>query len=1062
MSVTVIKGRSGSGKSRYLTAHIRSLVADPFAKVIVIVPGSLTFETEKNIIQNCRVSGILGLQVFSIQRLAYAILDDTESFLTNAQKAMVCKKALNELRDPFHGVAASPDFLNCLSALISRLKSYNQTPQSLRAAKTSDSALLAKLNDTADVFEQYQILCGTQKDSDDMYALAAAKAPTTEFLKDAHVVIDGMDSYCPAVMLMITQIIAQSAHTVAAFRHQGSGSDADLFAPEAADMQRFIEAAKTAGKTVEEIALQSDNSRYSSDALKHLQTNLYKYPYDTYELPAAGIRLIEAQTSEHEVDMIASSILCEVADGRRYCDIAVVVGNLPQYVPAIKMKFALHDIPFFIDERRALSDNTFFDFLSKSLLAAAGDALYITNYAYSKYAPLDEQSRYDIRKYAQDHAYKGWHFGNVFWRGDDAAQAEKIRQSVMRPLFALEDGLKRHSATKQIDAILQFLKDCDIEQKLEDFCERLDALSMSEQREYYNQVYAKTLEVLNGISGVFGDKPITPAELIDLLKTGCNATKIAVIPPSTDEVGIFDISLARLKNIDVLFAAGVQDGVWPSKNSEPGIMSAQERESLYELGIDIGVPDLSAEKLKVYTALIKPKDKLHVSYNLASPPSVLIDRIKRIFPKLTADTTAPVASLSGAEPAVLGQISDVLNGGVLADSLIRTCAAYLQQDGWKRKAESILTRTNAALRLSESAAIELYGGIKCSATRIESYYKCPFAHFVERGLKAKPVREFINALDTGSYLHLALDIFARGLLSDEADIAQISVGDVQKRAAAAAKSAAEQYENAKLLEDERYALLYPLLTQEIINTAKRIKMHFDETQAEIFASEQRFDNYTISTKYGEVTISGKIDRIDTADGYFRVVDYKSSSKSFSLEQFANGIALQLPIYIEAAKRLLEQQGDTLLPSGGYYMEIGEGYKESDFDLAQDRRLLGISLNDPDVLARFSAQYASGGFTAIDQRVTSKGALHGGAKNKFFTESELRALLNLTNKLIRDAAQGIYSGDADIRPAQTTQGAHVCDYCEYKLVCMMDEGFSGNEYRQMTPFDKSDLEAQDDR
>ncbi len=49
MSVTVIKGRSGSGKSRYLTAHIRALIADPFAKVIVIVPGSLSFETEKKI-----------------------------------------------------------------------------------------------------------------------------------------------------------------------------------------------------------------------------------------------------------------------------------------------------------------------------------------------------------------------------------------------------------------------------------------------------------------------------------------------------------------------------------------------------------------------------------------------------------------------------------------------------------------------------------------------------------------------------------------------------------------------------------------------------------------------------------------------------------------------------------------------------------------------------------------------------------------------------------------------------------------------------------------------------
>ncbi|MBT7123238.1 MAG: hypothetical protein HN948_09555, partial [Clostridia bacterium] len=506
--------------------------------------------------------------------------------------------------------------------------------------------------------------------------------------------------------------------------------------------------------------------------------------------------------------------------------------------------------------------------------------------------------------------------------------------------------------------------------------------------------------------------------------------------------------------------AGVQDGVWPSMNEPPGIMSAQEREALFAIGIDIGVPDLGAEKLKIYTALVKPKDKLYISYNTASPPSVLIDRIRRIFPKLEIDKHSPIASLKSAESSVLSQICNVLNGGEPAQSLIRTCAAYLQQPEWETKARRILTRTNAAVALGEADAVDLYGGIKCSATRIESYYKCPFAHFMERGLKAKPLREFINALDTGSYLHLALDIFANSLIDDKADIRHISFDDVQNRAVASAQTAAQQYDNAKLLEDERFKMLYPLLTQELINTTKRIKMHFDDTQAQIFASEQSFDNIAIQTKFGEVTISGKIDRIDTADGYFRIIDYKSSAKSFSLEQFANGIALQLPIYIEAARRLLE--ANSLLPSGGYYMQIGEGFKQSETELAQDRRLLGISLNDVDVLQSFSTQYENGGFTAMDQRVTSKGALNGIAKNKFFTATELDALLNLTNKLIADAAVGIYSGEADIHPTETSPGDHVCEYCEYKSVCQMDEGYGGNEYRQMEPFDKAELGVSDER
>ena len=61
MSVTVIRGRSGSGKSRYLTELIKSLITkNPLEKVIVISPGSLTFETERSIINSCNVRGILG------------------------------------------------------------------------------------------------------------------------------------------------------------------------------------------------------------------------------------------------------------------------------------------------------------------------------------------------------------------------------------------------------------------------------------------------------------------------------------------------------------------------------------------------------------------------------------------------------------------------------------------------------------------------------------------------------------------------------------------------------------------------------------------------------------------------------------------------------------------------------------------------------------------------------------------------------------------------------------------------------------------------------------------
>ncbi len=121
--------------------------------------------------------------------------------------------------------------------------------------------------------------------------------------------------------------------------------------------------------------------------------------------------------------------------------------------------------------------------------------------------------------------------------------------------------------------------------------------------------------------------------LCSLIKAGFEATKIALIPPAADEVRIFDISVGRLPDIDILFAIGVHDGVWPARDSGTGILSAAEQDALRGLGLDLGGYDLAEEKMKVYTALTQPKERLYISYNAQTgQPSVVADRIQRLFP----------------------------------------------------------------------------------------------------------------------------------------------------------------------------------------------------------------------------------------------------------------------------------------------------------------------------------------------------------------------------------------------------------------------------------------------
>ena len=178
-----------------------------------------------------------------------------------------------------------------------------------------------------------------------------------------------------------------------------------------------------------------------------------------------------------------------------------------------------------------------------------------------------------------------------------------------------------------------------------------------------------------------------------------------------------------------------------------------------------------------------------------------------------------------------------------------------------------------------------------------------------------------------------------------------------------------------------------------------------------------------------------------------MVDYKSSDTGFKPNDLAAGTSLQLPVYIEAARQMLRDTG--LKPAGGYYMKIGASYGEDEDEALKEGRMRGISLKDASVLSRFSDMLPGGAFAAVDQRITSTGKLY--SSTRLFDEQELDELLRYTQRLVREAAERIYSGDNSICPIS---GA--CGYCDYKSVCRMNTLYAGNALRTPPRFDREQL------
>ena len=79
MSLRIISGRSGSGKTKFMQQEIvQSVNAAPFGDpIFYIVPDQMSFSSEYDMAADSGVTGIIRAQVSTFKRLAWRVLQET-------------------------------------------------------------------------------------------------------------------------------------------------------------------------------------------------------------------------------------------------------------------------------------------------------------------------------------------------------------------------------------------------------------------------------------------------------------------------------------------------------------------------------------------------------------------------------------------------------------------------------------------------------------------------------------------------------------------------------------------------------------------------------------------------------------------------------------------------------------------------------------------------------------------------------------------------------------------------------------------------------------------------
>ena len=345
MGLQMITGASGTGKSEYIYKTI-----DQMAKInrdkryFVIVPDQFTMQTQADMVKIAG-GGIMNIDVLSFLRLAHRIFEETNCenrlVLDDTGKSLVLRRLASDIKDRLPYLSSNlkrSGFIHEVKSSICEFMQYRIGPEELdKLIKFSESkgALKAKLKDLrvlhADFLDYIKDSYITTEESMD---LLASKLEESRLIKNSVVVFDGFTGFTPVQMRVVTALmkLCDTVYITLTLEKNANGKDG-LFALTHKTYETLFRAAKENDIEIHKDIICERNHRFANKpSLLHLERNLFRYPFDTYQGDPKELALYEASDTEDEVRHLAMNIRELLFNGAQYREMAVITGNIESYV----------------------------------------------------------------------------------------------------------------------------------------------------------------------------------------------------------------------------------------------------------------------------------------------------------------------------------------------------------------------------------------------------------------------------------------------------------------------------------------------------------------------------------------------------------------------------------------------------------------------------------------------------------------------------------------------------------------------------------------------------------
>lgn len=1109
MGLRIIYGKSGSGKSQFCFSEIAKLI-DKKESIFIITPEQFSFTAERKLMEAVNKNAVINAEVITLTRMAYRVLNDIggeiKQSLSKCGKAMLVYSILNKYKKELEFLGKSDENIDLVIRTITEFKKHGITINNLKdeMEKTQDAYLKTKLSDMILLYENFENkIVDNYIDDTDLLTILAKHLDEVEFIKNSIIYIDEFAGFTHQEYEIIKGLIRYAKQvniTICVDNlNPAINPDTDIYYSNKITLYKLIDLVNENNFKLEEPVFLKDQYRFKTKELKHLANNIYEIQSTKYEENVENIRLFLAKNPYSEIENIAKEIKKLVRDKKiRYKDISIITKNIDTYASLVRAIFKQYEIPVFIDEKRDLNQNIIIQYVLSILEILVKNFSSESVFSYVKlgFCEIDEDEIFKLENYCNK-----WGIKQNKWKKDFNIEVEdkskkqeverlnELRKQIIMPLIELKESIKKEKTAINITkSLYEFIQNQKIEEKVISRISKLEEEKNIDLANEYKSSYQVLIEILDEIVLIFNEEKISLDNYSKILKIGLKNSGLGKIPGTQDQVTFGDVNRSRSHKVKNIFIIGLNDGSFPSINKDEGFFNDLDREELKQDGIELAkgtLEQLYEDNFNIYKAFTTAENQLYLSYvstdseSKSLRPSMLINKIKKMFPKLIekSDVINKEYDLFNKEVTyeeLIENIDKIRNGESIDKIWYEIYNYYKSQNEWKEKLfEDLegLKYSNLPNQIKKANIDKLYGNkLNTSVSQLERYRSCPFSYYLQYGLKLKEKEELkIQSFNTGSFMHETIDEFFEYVREEQILLTQIEEDKIKEIVSQIIDKNLNLSKNYIFTATAKYKVLVKRLKRIVSKALKYIietliYSDFDIEGTEIeFNKKGKYPPIVLELDNGKkVEITGKIDRIDTADSddgkYLRIIDYKSSSKNIDLNEVYAGLQIQLLTYTDAICK-----AEDIMPAGVFYFSLLEQMIKADKKVSDEEiedmirknfRMKGLILADVKIIKMNDNTLKTGSSKMVPAAITQSGTVNEKWTNGVNKE-QFKILQDYIDKTIKDISKEILSGKIDLKP-YNKKGKTPCEYCSYKSICGFNTKQNGNQYNYIDKKSKDDL------